>query len=381
MRVVIVNYAGDVAGDAEPGAVLDVLRGLTGWAQAVRDAGAEVIVVQGAGSDARLRREGIDYVFVAGRFMPRLSRRRMPYRLHRAVRRLAPDVAHVNGLLYAHQARVLRHLLGPRCALVIQHHGEQPDRGIARFVQRWGLAAVDGLFFTGLETAEPWHQRRLIRPWQRVFEIMEGSSDFEPTERAAARADTGLEGRPVFLWAGNLDANKDPLTVLSGFELALAELPEARLYMAFRSGPLLGEVRQRIASSKLLGAAVELLGTVAYERMEAYFNSADFLLQGSHKEGSGFALGDALACGTVPVVTDIAPFRYVTAGGSVGALWPPDDAGALSSAILELARRPSGPQRRAARALFESRLSFEAIGKQATLAYRALHDELETGGV
>lgn len=375
MRVVIVNYGADFAGATEPEAALDGLRGLTSWAQAVHDAGAEVAVVQGFSRDVRLRRAGVDYVFVAGRFAPRLSRRRVPFRLHRAVRRLEPQVVHLNGLLYAHQARFLRRLLPANCPLVVQHHGEAPDKGMASNLQRWGLAAADAFFFTGRQTAEPWRERGLIRPRQRVFEIMEGSSHFRPADRAVARAASGLDGRPVFLWAGNLDANKDPLTVLSGFEQTLAELPEARLYMAYRSDPLLGEVRRRIASSPQLRDAVMLLGAVAYERMEGYFQSADFFLQGSYKEGSGFALVDALACGTVPVVTDIPSFRFMTtlSGETCGALWPPGDAGALCLAILELARRPE-PQRKAARALFERKLSFEAIGRQAVDAYRELRE-------
>ena len=101
MRVVIVNYGGDFAAGMEPEAAIDALRGLTGWAEAVRGAGAEVTVVQGFDRDGRLRRAGVDYVFVAGRFTPRLSRRRLPRRLHRAVARLEPGAVHVNGLIYA----------------------------------------------------------------------------------------------------------------------------------------------------------------------------------------------------------------------------------------------------------------------------------------
>ena len=390
----MINYGADLGGETEPETVLDGLRGLTGWAEAVRGAGAEVTVVQGAVADARLRRHEVDYVLVAGRFSPRLSRRQLPWRLHRVARRLEPQAVHVNGLLYAHQARLLRLGLPATCPLVLQHHGEAPDQGLASRVQRWGLAAADGFFFTGVETATSWHERRLIRPRQRVFEIMEGSSRFRPAVRSASRADTGLAGHPVFFWAGNLDANKDPLTVLDGFEATLAELPEARLYMAYRFAPLADEVKRKIASGPLQGA-VELLGTVAYERMEAYFNSSDFFLQGSHKEGSGFALADALACGTVPVVTDIAPFRFMTEAGddpgsasgaddsghasgathACGALWPVGDAGALRAAILALAHRPLEPQRRAARALFERRLSFEVIGRQALAAYQELRED------
>lgn len=374
MRVVLVNY-GHFAEQTEPEAVLDEFRTLTGWAEGLRDAGAGVRVVQGFTRDATVRRSGIAYDFVAGRFMPQLSRWRIPRRLHRVItaRTPAPDVVHLNGLLYALQARHLRRQLPASCALAVQHHAARPDRGPAAAIQRWGLRAADGFIFTGREAAAAWRERGTIRPSQPVYEIVEGSTCFACGSRAAARSRTGFVGQPIFFWAANLDRNKDPLTVLAGFERALAELPEARLYMAYRSGELLPRVRQRLAGSAALGGAVERLGEVPYERMEDLFNSADFLLQGSSYEGSGYALVDALACGVVPVVTDIPTFRYMTGNGSVGTLWPPGDSAALAAAILEAVRRPLEPGRRAARAFFDENLSFEAIGRQARAAYSELH--------
>ena len=37
-----------------------------------------------------------------------------------------------------------------------------------------------------------------------------------------------MQGDPAMLWVGRLDANKDPLTVLAGFEQALAAIPAQR---------------------------------------------------------------------------------------------------------------------------------------------------------
>ena len=372
MRVVLVNYGGDFAADAEPERVLDELRSLSDWAIALRDAGVDVAVAQGFHRAARVRRDGIDYRFIGGRFTPSLSRKRIPWRLHRAVRRLEPDVVHLNGLHYGLQARALRQALPATARLVLQHHGERPDEGVAAHLQRWGLRAADGFFFTSLEMAEPWRQRRLIPDTRAVFGIMEGSSRFRLMDRAAAREISGLAGDPVFLWAANLDANKDPLTVLDGFESVVDDLPDARLYMTWRVDGLLPQVRRRLAESSRLGGRVELLGTLPYERMEQYFNSADFLLQGSHREGSGYAVADALACGTVPVVTDIASFRFMTSDGSIGALWTPGDAAALRRAILAATARPLAAQRQAARDLFEKHLSLPIIGRQAARAYRRL---------
>lgn len=57
------------------------------------------------------------------------------------------------------------------------------------------------------------------------------------------------------------------------------------------------------------------------------------LVAGSRHEGSGYAVIEALACGVVPVVTDIAPFRALTDRGRVGALWPVGNAERLARAL------------------------------------------------
>jgi glycosyltransferase involved in cell wall biosynthesis len=376
MRVTLVNY-GHGSVFQEPEALLDEYHTLTGWAVGLRDAGATVTVVQGFDRDARLRRGGIDYRFVRGSFAPRLSRWSIPVRMHQtiagsAVAASQPDVVHLNGLLYALQVRHLRRLLPGSCAVIVQHHAEKPWRGFVAPIQRWGLKAVDGFFFAGREMARSWREQRMIRSEQPVFGVMEGSSPFSCGDRSAAQARTGFKGCPIFLWAANLVPGKDPLTVLDGFEKLVAERPSARLYMAYRSTNMLALVQERIASRQALRGAVKLLGWIPHEQMEDIFNSADFLVQGSTYEGSGYAVVDALACGVVPVVTDIPSFRFMIGNDAVGALWRPHDAGALLAAIRDVTSRPIGPQRRTARALFEQNLSYTAIGRQALAAYREL---------
>ncbi|MFL5774102.1 MAG: glycosyltransferase, partial [Flavisolibacter sp.] len=53
--------------------------------------------------------------------------------------------------------------------------------------------------------------------------------------------------------------------------------------------------------------------------------AADFYISGSHSEGSGYALVEAMTCGCIPVVTDIPPFRKITDDGQYGLLFQPGD--------------------------------------------------------
>jgi glycosyltransferase involved in cell wall biosynthesis len=100
--------------------------------------------------------------------------------------------------------------------------------------------------------------------------------------------------------------------------------------------------------------------------------AADFLVLGSHSEGSGYAVIEALACGTTPLVTDIPSLRRITGDGAVGALSPPGDADAMARALVEWSRKPRAELRHAAREHFERALSVSAIGQQLRAAYGAV---------
>src|SRR5262249_53759160 len=151
-----------------------------------------------------------------------------------------------------------------------------------------------------------------------IYAIPESSCRFTPGEQQEARRLTGVAGAPAVLWVGHLDANKDPMTVLDGVARAARALPQLQLYCCFGTGVLLDAVQQRLAAEPALRSRVTLLGRVPHEQVEQLMRAADLFVIGSHFEGSGYALIEALACGLQPVVTDIASFRALTAGGTIG---------------------------------------------------------------
>lgn len=338
-------------------------------AAAAAAAGAAVTIISASWSDAVEIVDGITVHFVREDRQPSRVRPLVP-RLAGRVAEASPDLIHFEGLILPLHARTLARRFR-RIPLLAQDHGSHVPRGWRRVPYRWGFAPLAGVIFTARAQAEAFKRAGVLRRDLPVHEVVEGSTSFAPGDRQAARAGTGISGDPALLWVGHLDRNKDPLTVLAAAARAAERLPGLALWMCFRGADLLPDVQARIAADARLQGRVHLLGEIAHQQMEAHYRSADFLIQASHKEGSGYGVIEALACGTTPLLTDIPSFRAITASGRFGALVPTDDPVALGEAIVGWAGRDREELRRAARAHFESSLSFDAIGRQLVAAYRS----------
>ncbi len=186
-----------------------------------------------------------------------------------------------------------------------------------------------------------------------MYEIPESTSRFTPGSREVARRALGLSGDPLLLWVGHLNENKDPLTVLAGVSEAARELPDLELWCCFGTAPLLRHVQRRVQADPALRGRVHLLGRVPHERVEQLMRAADAFVLGSHREGSGYSLIEALACGLPPVVTNIPSFRALTGAGAVGMLWEPGNPRSLCAALLALRARADAGPRMGVRAHFD----------------------------
>lgn len=363
MRVALVSFFRDPA-DRPPRELLAAWRQIPAIAVAIRRAGAEVTVVLAAAQDHVADAEGVTYRFTRVRSAGRYT----PWRLIRAVRMAAPDVIHVQGLTFPVQTRLLRWTAGA-IPVVAQDHGNRPPRGWRVPIYRFGFRALRGVMFTAREQAAPFVAAGVLAADLPVFEVLEGSTDFRPGDQAEARRRTGIAGDPCLVWLGRLDANKDPVTILRAFAAVVAGLPGARLWLCYRAAPLRSEVERAIAEDDRLRGRVHLLGPKPHAEVEWLLRAADGFVQGSHREGSGFALIEALACGTPPIVTDIPSFRRITDGGRVGALVAPGDVDGFARAIRALAGGDRAMARRAARDHFERALTFDAIGEALYAVY------------
>jgi glycosyltransferase involved in cell wall biosynthesis len=360
-----------------PAELLEAWQALGGVAGAVAQQGVQVTVLQPAACEAVLQREGVEFHFVRekqGAGMRRaLGLWASPLRRNviRRARQLQPDIVHFQGLSFPLHVRRLQQWL-PGVPVLVQDHADPLPVAWCRPLYKWGLARVNGVAFTARAQVDRFVDAGILRAAMPIFEVLESSSRFTPGDRAGARAKTGVYGDPCLLWVGRLDDNKDPLTVIEALHAAMPRLPDPHCWFCYTDAPQLDAVRERLASDPELGARVHLLGAVPHETVELLCRAADFLVLGSHREGSGYAVIEALACGTTPLVTDIPSFRKVTADGRFGGLSPTGDAEAIARTLLEWSARDRRQLRQMARAHFERALSFDAIGAHLCAAYQAM---------
>ena len=156
-------------------------------------------MVQRFHTAATIERDGIRYEFVTDKHPPWLSTRGAPPPFITAIVKEAPDVVHVNGLIFPQLVAAIRGKAAPRTAIVAQHHGgEFPIRGSGLsgiwLRRRWhrGLAAADALSFTAAEQAEPWRAAGVLAD-QRVIEIVEASTTMRAVSRERARTAIAMD--------------------------------------------------------------------------------------------------------------------------------------------------------------------------------------------
>ena len=333
-------------------------------AEAACRGGVRVSVIQAAAQAERLESHGVHYYFGPfgrGAAAPNQA-------LGELLAELAPDVLHVHGLDFSQAVLALAQLV-PGVPIILQDHASRPPRLWRRPLWRRSMAAAAAVAFCASDQAQPFARAGLLRAPTRVYEIPESTSRFTPGDRTEARELTGVEGDPAILWVGHLDANKDPLTVLAGVSAAIRVLPRLRLYCCFGTAPLLPQIERLMAADSGLRARITLLGRVSHDRVEQLMRAADLFVLGSHREGSGYSLIEALACGLPAVVTDIPSFRALTGRGAVGVLWPCGDVAAFAAALQGMAARTGVATRAAVRAHFERELSFAALGAKLAAMY------------
>lgn len=275
-----------------------------------------------------------------------------------AVRAERPDVVHVHGLGWT---RLLLRLTRLGVPVLVQHHGEPVFHGRAKWGHRLVRSRLAGYLFTGAAygQAQPWIDGGVIRADAVLHDVLEAAAMLDEPAGPVV-----LEGDPAILWVGRLIELKDPITAVRAFGLAAAELPGAHLHLLATDRTLEPAVRAAIAASGAPAARIHLHDAVPHEEVAAWYRAAPVVVATSRREGSGYALIEALTCGCVPVVSDIPPHRAIVLGA--GWYFTPGDApGAARSLVHAVAarREPNASDSR-------SLVSWQRVARETGEAYR-----------
>jgi glycosyltransferase involved in cell wall biosynthesis len=287
----------------------------------------------------------------------------LPLKTHRQIKKLKPEVVLTEGFVFPFQLCMLRMSLGKKCKILAQHHGERPWKGIKALLQKMTDPCIDGYLFSAIGNAQPWLEKHIISSGEKCFEVLSASTNMRQRNREECRQRTGMTGNKNFIWVGRLIDVKDPVTVLKGFCTLAHKDPRAMLHMVYQDDTLLEQVKDLIRENGLKDQ-VKLLGHKDHQSLEELYSSADFFIAGSHREGSGYALVEAMSCGCVPIVSHIPSFRMITAEGKRGFLCPPGDAESLGRILLQLPFNRKNSLSRMVRMHAVTKLGSAAIAQQ-----------------
>jgi glycosyltransferase involved in cell wall biosynthesis len=391
LRVALVLPYYDPAHSADPEQALVEQPTLGAIAEAEAARGLSVAAFQLFPTAARLQRGGAEYRFVASP----AGVRRMAHWVHRAFPRYQspyyepavellrqvgpwqPDVLHLFGATLDLNLFLAAEMARRRnMPLVVHYHGGLPNADpVTLAVRRHNLGRAARVLFTSREQARPWLQAGVLARTGQVAEVMETSTLLRPRPQAQARSLTGIRGDPACLMVGRLQAIKDPLTVLTGFALIAERRPLARLHIISQDDTLRPQLAAIVAATPVLAGRVSFYGQVDHAAMPLVYSSADFLLQASRREWSGLAVLEAMACGAIPILSDIPAFRKMTDNGRFGRLFGVGDAVGLARAVLGIPASERPALARSVRRHFEDSLSFQALAGDLESVYHAVRAE------
>ncbi len=268
---------------------------------------------------------------------------------------ICPDVILIHGMKYGMLAPILKRVLPASTCILVQQNGySEAPKFPKSILLSMSYPKVDGFLFTGASNAQTWSPS--FFPRNKVHELMEGATDFKPLETPAEDAS--------YLWVGRLNSNKDPMTILKAFAQFVNKDSNVRLTMVYSTNELLEEIHIFLKKMPLLATKVLLLGKVAHDSMEKLYQEHRFFVLGSHYEGSGYALMEAMACGCIPIITKIPSFQYMTNNGEQGFLFSPGAEKELVEQLEKSAQIDTSVMRQEILQHYSDFLSFEAIAQQ-----------------
>lgn len=176
----------------------------------------------------------------------------------------------------------------------------------------------------------------------RVIPLGIDLARLRPSDLPAAEIARRLgRARPYFLHVGNCVGRKNPVGLLDAFRQTVVDAGiDADLVMVgpYHVAAAAARELRRLATDRGLADRLFVLDAVDQDQLTLLYNGALALVFPSLFEGFGLPIIEALACGTVPIVSDRSALPE--AAGPHGELVDPTDPRDIARAMIDLARHP-----------------------------------------
>lgn len=140
--------------------------------------------------------------------------------------------------------------------------------------------------------------------------------------------------REYILHVGTWEPRKNILGLLEGYQHLLAKMPDAPpVVLVGKPGWLFEETKQKIDALKL-DKHLLWRDNVTDDQLPAVYCMAAMLVSPSFYEGFGMPALEAMACGTVPIVSNVSSLPEVV--GKIGLLIDPNDPVTIADAMYDV---------------------------------------------
>lgn len=253
--------------------------------------------------------------------------------------RIKPDALHVHWAHFSYLAA-----RASACPLVVTAWGSdiyrlaEQESDVVRELQ-YGLQAARLITCDSIDQRE--HLCRIPGVVEEKVHVIQWGVDatmFHPAAPDPRMAvDLDVSGRRVVLSPRQLLPLYNQETVIAAFALVRQRVPDTLLVLKqYAVDREYVRKLEQLIDDAGLRQSVRIVGMLPYERMPDLYRLAPVSVSVPFTDGTPMSVLEAMACGSVPVVSDLPSLREWVRHGWNGYLVPPNDAEALAVHIVRL---------------------------------------------
>lgn len=273
---------------------------------------------------------------------------------HIRIKKIEPDVIYMHSFTYSYMVLFLKFFLKRETKIILQHHADKiPNSWWKRKILKVSDNYIDKYIFTSKELARAWVDKQIISSLDKVYEQPEISTSF--------RYDPNVKkDKNLFLWVARLNKNKNPFTIVNAFAKYIEANPKAKLVMFYSDNDLENDIRQFLQQYHLSNK-IQLRGYIQHEKLEYWFQKSSYFILGSSYEAGSLALIEAMACGCIPILSNIPANSAIINKGAFGLLFRVGDENELYNCLVETKHLKTLELRKKIVMHFQNNLSFKSL--------------------